>query len=258
VAQGAFVFAALAVAVGSEFSVGGVLPPRFLLSVVIPVWREAETIESSLSGLQSLRSQGYEVIVVDGGSDDTTASLAKPLCDQVIVSDRGRAVQMNAGAAVSSGNILLFLHVDTRLPSSALDHLAVFAASSFVWGRFDVRLSGQRRLFRVISWFMNRRSRLTGIATGDQSIFVRRTVFEELGGFSLIPLMEDVDLCSRLKRFSQPFCISDPVVTDSRRWQKHGPWRTVFLMWRIRWRYWRGESPEKLAKLYRVDVRNAE
>jgi rSAM/selenodomain-associated transferase 2 len=258
VAQGAFVFAALVIAVGSAFPVGGVLPQRFLLSVIIPVWREAETIESTLSGLQSLRSQGHAIIVVDGGSDDGTASLAQPLCDQVIVSDPGRAVQMNAGAAAASGNVLLFLHADTRLPFSALDHLADFAASSSVWGRFDVRLSGQRRLFRVIGWFMNRRSRLTGIATGDQSIFVRRAVFDELGGFSPIPLMEDVDLCSRLKRLSRPFCISDPVVTDSRRWQKHGPWRTVFLMWRIRWRYWRGESPEKLAKLYRADVRNAE
>jgi hypothetical protein len=144
------------------------------------------------------------------------------------------------------------------LPSSALDNLAEFAASSAAWGRFDVRLTGQRRLFRVIAWFMNRRSRLTGIATGDQAIFVRRSVFEQLGGFATIPLMEDVELSSRLKRISRPFCISDPVITDSRRWQKHGPWRTVFLMWRIRWRYWRGESPQALAKLYRADARNAE
>ncbi len=239
---------------------------RFLLSVIIPVWREAETIESTLLALQSLRSQGreegnkerHEIIVVDGGSDDATASLAKPLCDQVIVSEPGRAVQMNTGAAAASGNVLLFLHADTLLPSSALDRLAEFAASPAVWGRFDVRLSGQRRLFRVIGWFMNSRSRLTGIATGDQAMFVRRSVFDELGGFAPVPLMEDVELSSRLKRLSRPFCISDPVVTDSRRWQKHGPWRTVFLMWRIRWRYWRGESPEALAKLYRADVRNAE
>jgi len=246
------------VAVGSAFPVGGVLPQRFLLSVIMPVWREAESIEYTLSGLQSLRSQGHEVIVVDGGSDDGTAALAQPLCDQVIVSDPGRAVQMNAGAAASSGTILLFLHADTLLPSSASEHLANFAASSSVWGRFDVRLSGQHRLFRVIGWFMNWRSRLTGIATGDQAIFMRRSVFDELGGFARIPLMEDVDLSSRLKRRSKPLCISDPVITDSRRWQKNGPWRTVLLMWRIRWRYWRGESPESLAKLYRGDVRNAE
>ena len=238
------------------------MPQSFSLSVVMPVWREAETIESTLSGLQALRStkslQHHEIIVVDGGSDDGTAGLAQPLCDRVINSDPGRAVQMNAGAAAASGDILLFLHADTVLPSSALDHLAEFAASSAAWGRFDVRLTGQRRLFRVIGWFMNRRSRLTGIATGDQAIFVRRSVFGELGGFAPIPLMEDVELSSRLKCVSRPFCISDPVLTDSRRWQKHGPWRTVFLMWRIRWRYWRGDSPEALAKLYRADARNAE
>lgn len=239
---------------------------RLSLSIVIPVWREAGTIESRLSALRSLCSRGYEegferspeIIVVDGGSDDGTTSLARPLCDQVIVSDPGRAVQMNAGAAAASGDILLFLHADTRLPWSALDNLAEFAASSAAWGRFDVRLTDQRRLFRVIAWFMNRRSRLTGIATGDQAIFVRRSVFAEVGGFAPIPLMEDVEISSRLKRHSRPFCIPDPVVTDSRRWQKHGPWRTVLLMWRIRWRYWRGESPEVLARLYRADVRNAE
>lgn len=245
-------------AVGPEFSEGVVLPQRFSLSVIMPVWREAVTVESTLSRLQSLRSQGHEIIVVDGGSDDGTISLAQPLCDRVMVSDPGRAVQMNAGAAAASGDILLFLHADTLLPSTALQRLAEFAESASVWGRFDVRLSGQRRLFRVIGWFMNRRSRLSGIATGDQAMFVRRSVFEELGGFASIPLMEDVELSSRLKKLSRPFCITDPVTTDSRRWQNNGPWRTVFLMWRIRWRYWRGESPEALAKLYRADVRNAE
>jgi rSAM/selenodomain-associated transferase 2 len=266
VAQGALVFVARVMAVEPVMLVGGVLPQRLSLSIVVPVWREAETIESTLSGLQSLLSFGHEsgdaepheIIVVDGGSDDSTARLARPLCDQVIVSEPGRAVQMNAGAAAASGDILLFLHADTLLPASAIDRLAEFAASGCAWGRFDVRLSGRRRLFRVIAWFMNQRSRLTGIATGDQAIFMRRSVFEELGGFVRMPLMEDVEMSSRLKRLSRPFCIADPVVTDSRRWQKHGPWRTVLLMWRIRWRYWRGESPEALAKLYRADVRNGE
>lgn len=234
------------------------MPQRFSLSVIIPVWREAGAIESTLSGLQALRALGHEIIVVDGGSDDGTAALAEPLCDRVVVSPPGRAIQLNAGAAIARGNSLLFLHADTRLPANVAERLAEFAESTASWGRFDVRLSGQRRLFRVIGWFMNQRSRLTGIATGDQAIFVRRLVFEDLGGFAQIPLMEDVELSSRLKQVSRPFCISDPVITDSRRWQKHGPWRTVFLMWRIRWRYWRGESPESLAKLYRADVRNAE
>lgn len=234
------------------------MPERLSLSVVMPVWRESDTIESTLSRLQSLRSQGHELIVVDGGSDDNTAGLARPLCDQLMVSEPGRAVQMNAGAAAASGNILLFLHADTLLPSSAPERFAEFDSSSCAWGRFDVCLSGQRRLFRVIGWFMNQRSRLTGIATGDQAMFVRRSIFEELGGFARIPLMEDVELSSRLKKLSPPFCIQDPVTTDSRRWEKQGPWRTVFLMWRIRWRYWWGDSPEALAQLYRTDVRNAE
>ncbi|WP_225314234.1 TIGR04283 family arsenosugar biosynthesis glycosyltransferase [Marinobacter halotolerans] len=233
------------------------MPHRFSLSVIIPVWREAGAIESTLSGLQALRALGHEIIVVDGGSDDDTARLAGPLCDRVVVSELGRAVQMNAGADVALGDVLLFLHADTRLPASAVSRLSEFAESDAAWGRFDVRLTGRRRLFRVIGWFMSQRSRLTGIATGDQAIFARRSVFEKMGGFAPVPLMEDVELSSRLKQVSRPFCISDPVITDSRRWQKNGPWRTVFLMWRIRWRYWRGASPESLAKLYRADVRNA-
>lgn len=234
---------------------------RYFLSVIIPVWREVDTIEATLERLRALLSGDvyrHEIILVDAGSDDGTVSLARRFCDQVIVSSPGRAVQMNAGASAASGDLLLFLHADTLLPVSALDHLADFFVSPAVWGRFDVRLTGERRLFRMIAWFMNCRSRLTGIATGDQAIFIRRAVFDELGGFAPVPLMEDVEICGRLRRLSRPFCISDSVLTDSRRWQKHGPWRTVFLMWRIRWRYWRGESPEALAKLYQADVRNAE
>ncbi|MDI9245145.1 TIGR04283 family arsenosugar biosynthesis glycosyltransferase [Marinobacter sp. CHS3-4] len=240
---------------GSSTAEGGVLSERVSLSIIMPVWREAQTIESTLSGLQSLRQAGHELLVVDGGSDDDTVQLARPLCDRVIGSAPGRAVQMNAGAAVATGNVLVFLHADTLLPENALNHLADFQRSDAAWGRFDVRLSGRRPLFRVISWFINRRSWLSGIATGDQAMFVRRSVFERLGGFAAIPLMEDVELSARLKRESRPFCISDPVTTDSRRWQKNGAWRTVFLMWRIRWRFWRGDSPESLAKLYRADVR---
>jgi rSAM/selenodomain-associated transferase 2 len=239
-----------------------VLPQGFVLSVIMPVWREAGAIEATLTRLRLRLSDvdgfRYEIIVVDGGSDDGTAALAKPLCDQLVVSGPGRAVQMNAGAAAASGDVFLFLHADTQLPASAPGRVTEFFHSSAAWGRFDVRLTGQRRLFRVIAWFMNRRSRLTGIATGDQGIFVRRSVFEQLGGFASIPLMEDVEICGRLKRLSRPFCIPDPVITDSRRWQQNGPWRTVLLMWRIRWRYWRGEAPESLAKLYRADVRNGE
>ncbi|MEX2474399.1 TIGR04283 family arsenosugar biosynthesis glycosyltransferase [Marinobacter sp.] len=226
------------------------------LSLIVPVWQEAATIGTTLAHLQPLRDAGHEVIVVDGGSDDGTVGLAKGGCDRVIHSGRGRALQMNAGAQVASGNVLLFLHADTRLPASALGALVQFQASRQAWGRFDVRLSGRRSLFRVIAWFMNRRSRLTGIATGDQAMFVRRLVFEALRGFEPVPLMEDVEFSSRLKLVSRPFCIADPVVTNSRRWEQQGAWRTILLMWRLRWRYWRGESPESLVTAYRSDVRN--
>lgn len=233
------------------------LPESLSLTVIVPVWREASTIVSTLAALQFLRERGHELLVVDGGSDDGTAYLAKPLCDRVVQSRKGRAHQMNAGAAIASGNVLLFLHADTLLPTRALDHLENFAQSPFAWGRFDVRLSGSRRLFRVISWFINHRSRLTGIATGDQAMFVRRGAFRRIGGFPPYPLMEDVELSKRLKRFSRPWCISDPVITDSRRWENHGAWKTIFLMWQLRLRYWRGESPESLANDYRTDVRHA-
>lgn len=227
------------------------------LSVIIPVWQEAATIVATLQTLAPLRVAGYQVIVVDGGSTDGTPQLADGLCDRVVTSARGRALQMNAGAQVATGDILLFLHADTRLPASVLDALAQFSDSRKAWGRFDVRLSGKRPLFRVIAWFMNQRSRFSGIATGDQALFVRRPVFEALRGFEPLPLMEDVELSSRLRLVSRPFCIRDPVITDSRRWEQHGAWRTILLMWRLRWRYWRGESPESLVTVYRSDVRNA-
>lgn len=227
------------------------------LSVIVPVWREAAGIEPFLKSLQPVREAGHEVIVVDGGSDDGTVERAGPWCDRVLAGGKGRALQMNAGADAALGNVLLFLHADTFLPVSALRHLEHFFATRQQWGRFDVRLSGNRPMFRIISWFMNRRSRLTGIATGDQAIFVRTPVFRALQGYAPVPLMEDVDLTRRLRGLSGPYCITDPVITDSRRWEQGGVWRTIFLMWRLRWRFWRGESPESLAAAYRADVRNA-
>lgn len=226
-----------------------------VISVIIPVWQEAAGIVNTLQALEPLRISGHEVIVVDGGSDDGTRERAVRHCDQVLISGRGRAVQMNVGAASARGDVLLFLHADTQLPEGAAGHLGEFFQSSRQWGRFDVRLSGERRLFRMIAWFMNQRSRLTGIATGDQAMFMRRSSFDALGGFAALPLMEDIEFSGRLKLASRPYCISDPVVTDSRRWQTHGAWRTIWLMWRLRWRYWRGEAPDELAKVYRSDVR---
>jgi rSAM/selenodomain-associated transferase 2 len=227
------------------------------VSIIVPVWQEAEVIEDSLRALEPLRRSGHEVLVVDAGSPDGTARKAAPLCDRVIESGKGRAAQMNAGAGAARGNLLLFLHADTQLPERALAELRNFYThSERSWGRFDVRLNGSRVMFRVIAWFMNRRSRLTGICTGDQALFVRRDVFEVLGGFREMPLMEDVEITSRLRLVSRPFCIRAPVVTDSRRWEQEGIWRTILLMWWLRWRYWRGESPQSLVNSYRTDVRN--
>ncbi|MGP4844362.1 TIGR04283 family arsenosugar biosynthesis glycosyltransferase [Marinobacter sp. 1Y8] len=224
------------------------------LTIVMPVLNEADGVVAALEHLQDIRSLGHQVIVVDGGSTDQTVARAEPFCDRVVTAPAGRSSQMNAGASIAGGEVLLFLHADTRLPATALEHLSRFVQSDSLWGRFDVRLSGQRTLFRVISWFMNRRSRLTGIATGDQAIFARRAAFHDAGGYAPLPLMEDVALSRQLLALSRPFCISDPVVTDSRRWEKHGPWRTIFLMWRLRWRYWRGEDPHSLARAYYPDA----
>ncbi|MFC4260195.1 TIGR04283 family arsenosugar biosynthesis glycosyltransferase [Marinobacter lacisalsi] len=231
------------------------MPRSTAVSIIVPVLNESASIVPSLERLSAMRDAGAEVILVDGGSDDDTVALATPWCDRVVSSERGRALQMNRGAAEASGEVLLFLHADTVLPERADQALETFLASDSAWGRFDVRLSGSRPLFRLIAFMMNQRSRLTGIATGDQAIFVRRSLFEDLGGYRELPLMEDVALCRRLRQVSRPFCIRLPVVTDSRRWEQLGPWRTIALMWRLRWRYWRGADPVELARAYRADVR---
>lgn len=223
----------------------------------MPVWMEADAIVQTLETLQPLRGRGHELVVVDAGSTDGTSALAGPLADRVVRSEKGRAAQMNAGASVAKGDVLLFLHADTRLPQDALNGLDEFFHGNRAWGRFDVRLSGRGAMLRLIGWFMNQRSRLTGICTGDQALFVRRGVFEALGGFGNLPIMEDIELSRRLCLVSRPFCIRKPVVTDSRRWEQRGVWRTTFLMWRLRWRYWRGESPANLVQDYRSDIRNA-
>ncbi len=222
----------------------------------MPVWMEAAGVVETLEALQPLRAAGHELIVVDAGSTDGTARLAGPHADAVVQAEKGRAAQMNTGASVANGSVLLFLHADTCLPSNTLNHLGKFVQGDKAWGRFDVRLSGRGAMFRVIAWFMNRRSRLTGICTGDQALFVRREVFEALRGFEKLPIMEDIEFSRRLRLVSRPYCISEPVITDSRLWERRGVWRTIFLMWRLRWRYWRGESPQTLVHSYRSDVRN--
>ncbi|HKU47188.1 MAG TPA: TIGR04283 family arsenosugar biosynthesis glycosyltransferase [Burkholderiales bacterium] len=211
------------------------------LSIVVPALNEAPGIRAALEALAPLRARGHEVVVVDGGSDDGTARLAGGLCDRILSAKKGRAVQMNAGAGVATGDVLLFLHADTRLPPQ-------FAIpQSSVWGRFDVRIEGRHPLLKVVAWSMNLRSRLTGIATGDQAIFVRRDAFS---GFAEIPLMEDVEFCRRMKRVAQPACLREKVLTSGRRWESRGVLRTIVLMWRLRLMYFLGARPERLSAIY--------
>jgi len=219
------------------------------LAIIVPTLDEADGIAASLAPLQGLRRAGHAVIVVDGGSRDGTPALAAPLADRVLAAPRGRARQMNAGAAATTAEALLFLHADTRLPVDAAERIAK-ALARHAWGRFDVCIEGRSTLLRVVAALMNLRSRLTGIATGDQAIFVRRSVFDAVGGFPGQPLMEDIELSKRLKRIGRPACLRARVVTSGRRWERHGVWRTILLMWRLRFDYWRGVPAERLAQRY--------
>jgi rSAM/selenodomain-associated transferase 2 len=221
------------------------------LSIIVPVLDEEAGIAAALQALVPLRARGAEVIVVDGGSADRTAALAEPLCDRLIVAPRGRAAQMNAGAGAAHGDVLLFLHADTQLPADA-DRLIVagLAQAGRGWGRFDVRIAGQHPLLPLIAVLMNLRSRLTGIATGDQAIFVDKAAFAAVGGYPEIALMEDIVLSRRLKRRSRPLCLAARALTSGRRWEKHGVVRTVLTMWRLRLAFFFGAAPEKLAARY--------
>jgi rSAM/selenodomain-associated transferase 2 len=216
------------------------------LAIIIPTLDEAGRIRASLEALAPLRARGHAVIVVDGGSSDATAELARPLADQVLVSAKGRAVQMNAGARAARAEGLVFLHADTRLPALA-DALIINALKVYAWGRFDVRIEGSHPLLGLVAGAMNLRSRLTGIATGDQAIFVRRDVFL---GFPEIALMEDIAFSRAMKRVGAPACLRERVSTSGRRWETRGVVRTIFLMWRLRLLYALGVEPQRLARDY--------
>ena len=217
----------------------------------MPVLDEAAGLQATLQALAPLRQRGAEVIVVDGGSSDTTVALAMPWADRVFVAPKSRARQMNAGARQAQADVLLFLHADTQLPLEADEQVAAAMATGALWGRFDVTISGDPVMLRLVAALMNVRSRCTGIATGDQAVFVRRTTFEAVQGYPDQPLMEDIELSRRLLRRATPACLRARVKTSGRRWEARGVWRTIFLMWRLRWRYWRGESPAVLADAYR-------
>lgn len=222
------------------------------LSIIVPVLDEARQLPALLASLAEFRSRGVQVVLVDGGSADGSPELVGRAGFHVVRSARGRALQMNAGAAAASGDVFLFLHADTRLPACA-DALVLDAitASSRAWGRFDVRIDGRPAMLALVGFMMNWRSRLTGIATGDQAMFVRSDAFRAVGGFPPQALMEDIALSRRLKRISAPLCLRARVMTSGRRWETRGVWPTILLMWHLRLRYWLGAPPERLAKAYR-------
>jgi rSAM/selenodomain-associated transferase 2 len=223
-----------------------------VVSIIVPVLDEARAIEAALAPLQAWRAAGAELLVVDGGSRDATRDIAAALADAVIEAPRGRAAQMNAGARASRGDILLFLHADTLLPADAMDRV-VDGLTRAEWGRFDVAIEGAEPLLALVAFCMNLRSRITGIATGDQAMFVRRAAFESVGGFAPIPLMEDVALSKALRRRGRPACLRERVLTSGRRWQRHGTVRTILLMWRLRLAYALGADPHRLARRYDVE-----
>jgi rSAM/selenodomain-associated transferase 2 len=222
------------------------------LSIVIPALEEQGTLLAALDALAPLRAGGHEVIVVDGGSRDRTLEIARAGADLAFVAPRGRAAQMNAGAARARGDVLLFLHADSRLPERAASAIADAFTRGAHWGRFDVTIAGRPRVLKLVAAAMNARSRVTGIATGDQGIFVERNLFVRVGGYAPIPLMEDVALSRTLKRAAgRPACLAARIVTSGRRWETNGPWRTIFTMWRLRLAYALGVDPATLARQYR-------
>ena len=220
------------------------------ISIIIPVLNEEQSVKALLQQLQIYRQQGHEVIVVDGGSDDETVPISKLLADKVITSESGRAKQMNKGVAQSTNEVLWFLHADTSISENAIKTIQE-SLNKYDWGRFNIKLSGSNFLFRIIENMINIRSCLSCVATGDQGIFVKRKTFESIGGYSEIPLMEDVALSNKLKNVSRPVCVKEMLTTSSRRWENKGIIKTTLLMWYLRFLYWIGVSPNTLANLYR-------
>ena len=221
------------------------------ISIIIPVLNEEKNLSVLLNRLQTFDDVDHEVVVVDGGSFDNSLFIAQENSATVIVSKPGRAVQMNSGSAVATGDVFLFLHADTLLPELALSAISSSCLTDNCWGRFDVRLSSDKLVYRLIESLINLRSRLTSVATGDQAIFIRRDLFVSLGGFPEIVLMEDVAFSKILKKHSAPVCLKRKVITSSRRWETKGVIATVLLMWKLRLYYFLGVAPEELKNMYR-------
>ena len=230
------------------------------LSIIIPLLNEAGNLPELIAHIVRLDPAPQQVILVDGGSVDGSVAIADSVLKStevaqsiidwhVIESTVGRAQQMNAGAILATGDVLLFLHADTELPADATDNIRQ-AVAQYDWGRFDVGLDSREPLLKIVGLMINQRSRLMSIATGDQAIFIKKSVFEQIGGYPDQPLMEDIELCKRLKKISRPACLKSKVTTSARRWQQHGTWRTIFLMWHLRFDYWRGVSPDVLKQRY--------
>ena len=219
------------------------------ISVVIPALNEEKTIAATLTALMALNP--HEVIVVDGGSSDRTREISEQMGAVVITGAPGRARQMNRGAGQATGDVLLFLHADTRLPPRAFDDIvAALEDQRFLAGRFDVDLEGDHWLLKIVGAMINQRSRITKVGTGDQAIFVRREVFARMGGFPDIPLMEDIAFCRALKRLGGIACLRSRVRTSARRWETEGVWRTVIKMWILKVLYFAGVSPVTLKRFY--------
>lgn len=221
----------------------------YQISIVIPVLNEAGQLPAKLQALQGLHDH-CQLVLVDGGSSDNSPAIAAPWADKVVHSPRGRAKQMNAGALQADAEILLFLHADTQLPDNAINLIGQAMAEGFHWGRFDVAFDNGKPIFKLIAFMMNRRSRLTGIATGDQALFMSRQAFDAVGGFPQIALMEDIAISGKLKKLGKPCCLRTKVLTSARRWQQHGIVKTILLMWRLRLAYFLGANPDDLAMRY--------
>ena len=230
------------------------------LSIIVPLLNEADNLPELMAHIVRLDPAPQQVILVDGGSVDGSVAITKEMLKSIVTAQSvidwyiiestvGRAQQMNAGAMLATGDVLLFLHADTELPADAINNVQQ-AIVQYDWGRFNVRLDSREPLLKIIGLMINQRSRLMGIATGDQAIFIKKSLFERINGYPDQPLMEDVELCKRLKKIARPACLKSKVTTSARRWQQHGTWRTIFLMWHLRFDYWRGVSPNVLKQRY--------